>query len=115
MANFNGRFKVLEKVGTSPSGRSPFGAHDMAGNASEWCLDGFATDFLEKLLEKYPKDRKSWAVNPFNEGDPLGPHAVRGGNWDDGGEELLVTRRSGSNEANDKIGFRCTVWHVKRD
>lgn len=59
------------KVGSYPTGKSPFGAMDMAGNAAEWVLDWY--------------DAEYYAVAP--ESNPPGPvngnyRILRGGSWD---------------------------------
>jgi formylglycine-generating enzyme required for sulfatase activity len=71
----------LAKVGSHPAGRSPFGVHDLAGNASEWVSD--------------------WYSESFPVGDvrnPKGPEAgsgrvIRGGGRFDPPERLVATKR----------------------
>ncbi|MHC4599861.1 MAG: SUMF1/EgtB/PvdO family nonheme iron enzyme, partial [Planctomycetota bacterium] len=110
---FDGSREAPASVSDHAKGRSPFGVYNMAGNAAEWCLDGWADDFLEKLLEHHPKDGRQWAVNPVSDGPADGPHAVRGGHWKDDEEALVVTRRRKGLEKSEKIGFRCASWHVQ--
>jgi serine/threonine protein kinase/formylglycine-generating enzyme required for sulfatase activity len=112
--NFDGNQGGPVKVTLHLRGRSPFGAVQMAGNVAEWCLDGFQSDALKDLGEQFPMDRDRWAVNPRQEGPALGPHAVRGGHWDDSEGGLHVTRRREYEGRSNKIGFRCALWHVTR-
>jgi formylglycine-generating enzyme required for sulfatase activity len=87
-------------VGSYPSGVSPFGMLDMAGNVGEWCGD--------------------WS-GPYGSGNatnPTGPSSgtsktVRGGSWDSGGSVdgsgvLRCTWRSGNTPSNayNSWGFR---------
>ena len=87
----------LEPAGAHPAGRSPFGIHDMAGNASEWVADWYAERFAHGDTR-----------NPS--GPPSGSaKVVRGGGRFDPGYRLAVTRRYYANpdHRSDDIGFRC--------
>lgn len=87
----------LAKVGTHAAGLSPFGVHDLAGNASEWVSD--------------------WYSDSFPVGDvrnPKGPETgtdrvIRGGGRFDPAERLLATKRlHGPPDLRaEDIGFRC--------
>ncbi len=87
----------LTKVGSHPAGRSPFGVHDLAGNASEWVAD--------------------WYSESFPAGDvrnPKGPETgtarvIRGGGRFDPPDRLAATKRfHGPPDLRaDDIGFRC--------
>lgn len=87
----------LSKVGSHPAGRSPFGVHDLAGNAGEWVSD--------------------WYSESFPVGDvriPKGPdtgtdRVVRGGGRFDSPDRLVATKRyHGPPDLRaDDIGFRC--------
>ncbi len=99
-------------VSQMPRGQSPCGAHHMTGNVAEWCLDVFHDDYLEDLAETVKKLPRKIALNPFHDGPGTGMHSVRGGNWEDPGEELVVTRRRGREGASELVGFRCAIWHV---
>ncbi|MHC5040607.1 MAG: formylglycine-generating enzyme family protein, partial [Planctomycetota bacterium] len=98
-----------EPVTSFPTGRSPTGAFHMAGNVSEWCLDTFREDFLDRFAEA-PYGVEKWAVNPFN-GEPSPFHTIRGGSWADKERNLLTTRRKGFKERSRRIGFRCAMWY----
>jgi formylglycine-generating enzyme required for sulfatase activity len=82
-------------VGSYPSGASPFGMEDMAGNVWEWCVDFFET------YRGTPK------INPH--GPTVGAkRCYRGGSWKSRFNSLRTTAR-GSNvpsfSCND-LGFR---------
>ena len=87
----------LDPAGAHPAGRSPFGVHDMAGNAAEWVED--------------------WYAEGFARGDtrnPRGPSAgrakvVRGGGRFDPAPRIAVTRRyyASPDQRSEDIGFRC--------
>lgn len=82
-------------VGSFPSGASPFGVEDMAGNVWEWCLDFY------EAYRGMPK------INPH--GPKVGAkRCYRGGSWKSRFNSLRTTAR-GSNvpsfSCND-LGFR---------
>jgi serine/threonine protein kinase len=93
-------------VGSYPEGASPYGAHDMAGNVSEW---------VEDIYAPYPGGEAD--INSDHYGST---HVRRGGSWYSLGSDLRTTRRDkdlpfimydGTDAylANNRIGFRCVV------
>ncbi len=104
----NGKYGGDEDTGGTAPVKSyapnGFGLYDMAGNAAEWCVDGF--------------DDEYYRISPSD--DPEGPSSflkrvVRGGGW--GGEEssLRASWRGGvsaslvgmTGRAGGMVGFRC--------
>jgi len=90
--------KTTTAVGSYPSGVSPYGAHDMAGNVDEWVADWFDQDYYQRSPERNPQGPES------------GPQKVlRGGSW-----FINVLDLRSSNRFNlstdyrfNFIGFRC--------
>jgi formylglycine-generating enzyme required for sulfatase activity len=85
-------------VGSFPSGASPYGVLDMAGNAAEWVADTFDPGYY-----KYAPER-----------NPLGPdvvldHGLRGGSWASPREHAQTFFRDSSHSVrpNLRVGFRC--------
>jgi len=85
-------------VGSYPSGASPYGALDMAGNISEWVADWFSADYYSQS----PRD------------NPAGPasgnyRVLRGGSWSLGMWEARSTHRDPRtpDQAYLNGGFRC--------
>ncbi|MCU0723601.1 MAG: formylglycine-generating enzyme family protein, partial [Planctomycetes bacterium] len=110
MGNFGDSDRGPAAVNLFESGRSPFGALNMAGNAAEWCLDAWGGDFLKDLAKEAAGRREPWAVNPVREGLASGPHAVRGGSWKDRVPDLAATRRRAMSGRPEDAGFRCALW-----
>ncbi|NUP12683.1 MAG: SUMF1/EgtB/PvdO family nonheme iron enzyme [Polyangiaceae bacterium] len=85
-------------VGSYPSGASPFGAHDMAGNVWEWTADFHMAEY--------------YVASPAK--DPEGPSAgeskiVRGGAFKYGASELLSAGRTFDDPTVhfEHVGVRC--------
>lgn len=115
IANFNFMVGDTMRVGSYPTGASPFGVLDMAGNVAEWVNDLF-------LVNAYETAEVS---------NPQGPvenytyqRVVRGGSLGDAELNIRVAKRSsvaGPNPTNildpagligeysPRIGFRCAV------
>jgi formylglycine-generating enzyme required for sulfatase activity len=92
--------KATDPVGTHPSGASPYGLLDMAGNVWEFTADWY--------------DPKYYGVSPQR--DPKGPRTgqarvVRGGSWDSRPIVLMTASRNfayrGYREGD--FGFRCAM------
>ncbi|MBI2376740.1 MAG: formylglycine-generating enzyme family protein [Deltaproteobacteria bacterium] len=84
------------EVGGRPSGASPYGVQDLAGNVLEWTADWYGA---------YDANA---TVNPT--GAPSGSHRVmRGGGWSSDARDLRVGLRNGDGPGNqyESLGFRC--------
>jgi formylglycine-generating enzyme required for sulfatase activity/predicted Ser/Thr protein kinase len=87
-------------VGSYPTGASPYGALDMAGNVWEWVNDWYDSDY--------------YANSPTN--NPKGPDSgdfkvLRGGSWDGTPIDVRAAHRSVGSPSgrNDLVGFRCAA------
>jgi formylglycine-generating enzyme required for sulfatase activity len=91
-------------VGSYPSGASPYGIHDMAGNVHEWVADSYYYDFRERMKKKFdpklssPKIKESERV-----------FILRGGSYAGSHSNLLASRQMHvySTERAGDVGFRC--------
>jgi eukaryotic-like serine/threonine-protein kinase len=89
-------------VGSFPTGASPYGALDMAGNVWEWVSDGYDRDYYSASPYRNPKGPK---------GDYI--ELTRGGSWLSGAGALRVTYRFSLDGAVfeeiifETFGFRC--------
>jgi formylglycine-generating enzyme required for sulfatase activity len=92
------------EVGSYPTGASPYGVMDMAGNVWEWTNDWYSSSY--------------YSVSPLN--NPPGPvtgisKVLRGGSWFDANfSSLRTATRNGilhpPNDLNISFGFRCAVF-----
>ncbi|MBI1914312.1 MAG: formylglycine-generating enzyme family protein [Planctomycetes bacterium] len=87
-------FPLTTAVGSFEKGVSPFGVHDMAGNAWEWCADRYAP-FGDKPGGAPKSDKQS--------------RVVKGGSWANVSFHLRCADRNAfaPDTRNLYIGFRC--------
>ena len=114
-ANINAFVGDTARVGSYPSGASPFGVLDMAGNVAEWVNDYYDGTYYGSSLSQNPTG-------------PVGRTAyfsrvVRGGTFMDADRDVRVSKRSSvlgpnfdapqmdsaeyTGEYSPRIGFRC--------
>jgi serine/threonine-protein kinase len=94
----NGCVGGTSKVGNYESGKSPYGAYDMAGNVWEWVSDWYSEAYYQTSLSS----------------NPIGPdfglsRVLRGGSWSRGQYEIRASERNKfkPDYYNFDIGFRC--------
>lgn len=85
-------------IGSFPSGQSPFGIHDLAGNVWEWVENWFDPDYY----------RRAPPVDPVNRA-PTGRKVIRGGGWGNNPWGLRSTLRHANppDIGLSMVGFRC--------
>ncbi len=91
-------------VGSYPTGQSPYGALDMAGNVAEWVNDWYADNWYNQQQGSQP------VLNPV--GPPAGvDKVVRGGSWDAVPFFSRVVHRQNiqPNDQTPWVGFRCAA------
>ena len=99
LANFDSRLGRTSPVGLYPSGASPYGCHDMAGNVNNWTLDWHWSEFGQwcvdqgKLTDPCLDNELRLQLSLFN----LGEKVDRGGGFATAREQqevLSCTRKT---------------------
>jgi formylglycine-generating enzyme required for sulfatase activity len=104
-ANLNGEadgFLFTAPVGSFPSGASPYGLNDMAGNAAEWVADWYAKDYYAQSPSQNP-------TGPAGGQDKV----IRGtiANGGGGREKVRTVARYSTPPEHERwhFGFRCAM------
>ena len=99
-ARFFGCGSMPVEVGSLPSGQTPLGIYDLAGDVAEWVNDRYAADYYQQSPQLNP----SGPINGYY-------RVIRGGGWQSSYTELQTTHRqwAGADERNEGIGFRCSL------
>lgn len=89
-------------VGSHPSGASPYGAHDMAGNVAEWVADWYAHDYYTRRVGANPRGPKTGETR-----------VLRGGSFANNASALRTSARAQQrpDSAYRTIGVRCARDH----
>lgn len=99
-------------VGSQPSGMSPFGIHDLAGNVAEWCRDQYGVDSYQRMSSINPVCEILSSFDPVRHTRRV----VRGGSWADVRGLLQSSRRSSAlpDTVEETLGFRTALsWPGK--
>jgi sulfatase modifying factor 1 len=88
-----------QPVGSYPSGASPYGALDMAGNVWEWVADLYDREYYSHAPERNPQGPPSGT----------GERILRGGAWDSSPAQARASYRNATHffGPNFRVGFRC--------
>jgi len=91
-------YKRTAPVGRFPSGASPYGVMDMAGNVLEWVADWYDSEYYMKSPERNPKGP-----------DTGEKRVIRGGSWQGIPYYIRCAIRyyAAPNYVSQHIGFRC--------
>jgi formylglycine-generating enzyme required for sulfatase activity len=84
------------RVGSHPSGASPYGCLDMAGNVHEWVADWLDRDYYGRSPRENPQGPDSGTYR-----------VVRGGSWWQVDFFALTVHRDGARPGQQGQGFRC--------
>jgi formylglycine-generating enzyme required for sulfatase activity len=103
-ANSDGKadgFRTIAPVGSFPTGASPYGVLDMAGNVWEWVNDSYDAKYYRDSPERNPTGAE---LHWFK--------VVRGGSWTDLARDLRSSNRErrvryAPTRRYDYVGFRC--------
>ncbi len=101
-ANFDREWdeeKTLHAVGSLPSGDSPYGVKDMAGNVREWVSDWYDADYYQHAPNRNPQGPDKKGV----------VRSIRGGSWHSPASDITTSARGRGGFAlqTHGTGFRC--------
>jgi formylglycine-generating enzyme required for sulfatase activity len=96
-----GGAETVSAIGNREKGKSPYGAHDLAGNLYEWVLDWYDESF-------YANFAKNPAINPRGPGEGTAK-VQRGGSYINNPYRLRSSFRTKGDptEQDPNVGFRC--------
>ena len=100
LANFDDNLWDVVVVGSYPSGASPYGALDMAGNVWEWTADWYSSNYYSQ----------SPSENPTGPGTGT-KRVLRGGSWNYDAPGARTSYRFSKDPTTSSydIGFRCVL------
>ena len=108
-ANYSSEIGDTTPVGNYPA--NAYGLYDMAGNAWEWCLDLYETDFYSLSPRRNPIAGES--LTEITERYPTvkGPRVLRSGYWDNPPVFVRVADRykRSPDSTHRGSGFRCAM------
>ncbi len=89
---------TLLPVGSLPDGVSPYGVHDMSGNAREWVQDWYAKHYYQVAPDRNPKGPETGLLK-----------VIRGGSWHSFESDIRTAARGKGGFAlkTHGTGFRC--------
>lgn len=90
--------RTLLPVGSLPDGASPYGVHDMSGNAREWVQDWYAKEYYRAAPDRNPKGPETGLLK-----------VIRGGSWHSFKSDIRAAARGKGGFAlkTHGTGFRC--------
>jgi formylglycine-generating enzyme required for sulfatase activity len=100
--NYQNNAGATEPVGSHPSGASPYGLLDMAGNVFEWTADYYSADYYAQSPAQDPQGPPPPAEGDFR--------VVRSSSWNTGDLRALasaVRNNFSAPTADPSLGFRC--------
>ena len=99
-ANYAGFVGDTTRVGSYPSGASPYGVLDMAGNVWEWVSDWYGEDSYRDSTSRNPTGPSSGKSR-----------VLRGGSWEDDADLVRSANRNWNDPQNSTTtwGFRCVT------
>jgi formylglycine-generating enzyme required for sulfatase activity len=100
LLNFNSIVNETTAVGSYPSGASPYGALDMAGNVWEWVSDWYSNSYYQQSPARNPSGPSTGTY-----------HVLRGGSFYNLGKFVRSAGRywGPSDYLYNGIGFRCAA------
>ena len=107
------------EVGTHPQGASPFGAHDMIGNAAEWIWDAYHPTYYGTSPKRDPDGFHGLLPIQLQRCRSSRCRILRGGSWASPPDDQTATRRGlvpdgdWSAKIWRQVGFRCLEGGVK--
>ena len=100
LLNYNYLVRDTTEVGIYPSGASPYGALDMAGNVWEWVNDWYGYGYYSDSPPSNPPGPDSGTNR-----------VIRGGGWQDANSGVRTAKRGQylPTDTGNTIGFRCAM------